>query len=141
MKKLLYIFLPLLLVLIIAGAAQAQGPRFRTFANTEVLTNQDTAIYDITSGDFKWAATYAVTVLTDSLTGANAGTVYLEYCDDPTGTYWVRDASSLTIDGAAQQTIRWNGTLTARRIRLYAITPSGSRTTRIRCYASIKPTP
>jgi hypothetical protein len=130
-----------LLLCLSVASAFGQGARFRTFASTEVLTNQDTAIYDITTGDFKWAATYGISVLTDSLTGANAGTVYLEYCDDPTGTYWVRDATSLTMDGAAQQTIRWSGTLTARRLRVYFVTPSGSRTTRIRCYASIKPTP
>jgi hypothetical protein len=136
-----HLLLFLLLLFAATATVSAQGPRFRAFANTEVLTNQDTAIYDITSGDFKWAATYGITVVTDSLTGANAGTVYLEYCDDPTGTYWVRDASSLTIDGAATQTIRWTGTLTARRLRVYFITPSGSRTTRVRCYASIKPQP
>ncbi|MCA0235460.1 MAG: hypothetical protein LCH81_03670 [Bacteroidetes bacterium] len=132
-----YKFLILLLALVASfSSLTAQVPI--TYSDDQTLTNQDTAILYLGLTDSKskpanWK--YSVHVRADSLTGANAGTVYLQFSND--GTLWWNHSTSITIDGPASSydEYGWDGILYARRIRVYAITPSGSRTVRLRTAA------
>lgn len=126
----------LLLLGLFSMAAKAQD--YLTVSDSTVLTNQDTQItyLNTLSQGTKSLWVYSVHVVTDSLSGANAGTVYLQTTND--GYTWLNHATSLTVDGTAQQTQAWEGTLYARRARVYAITPSGTRTVNYRMKATLK---
>ncbi len=132
MKNLLLIFGFLLFLL---PDAKSQGPL--TVTDSTILTNQDTQItYLITRAKGKadlWA--YSVHIVSDSLSGATAGSVYLQGTND--GSVWYT-MQTLTLDGAAQQSQVWTGTLYAIRMRIYAITPSGSKTIRYRNKSILK---
>lgn len=117
-----------------------QGQDYLTVRDSTVLTNQDTNIVNLLtlSQGTKNLWAYSVTVRADSLTGANAGTVYLQFTND--GSYWTNHSSSITIDGPASSydEYTWEGVLYARRMRVYAITPSGTRTVAVRTKAVLK---
>ena len=137
MKKTLFALLATLafaLAAPIAGTAQ----RFFDITKVDTLTNQDTII--VTTTTDRGPATmeqpyyYSYHILTDSLSGANAGTAYLQFSNDRLGTTWY-NAQTLTIDGATQQSVLWEGICYARRARVYFITPSGTRSTRVQLYS------
>lgn len=87
--------------------------------------------------DFKEFGTLEVVIVSDSLSGATAGTSVLQYCYDDacTVTY---DAATLTLNGAAQQTSRTEDTeFSARKWRIKN-TGSGTMSNRIRVYYTWK---
>lgn len=120
--------------------ADVKGQDYLVVSDSTVLTNQDTQItYLISlSQGTKSPWSYSIHVVSDSLTGSTAGTVYVQFTND--GYTWLNHSTSLTLDGATQQTQAWDGTLYARRMRVYAITPSGSKTTNYRLKAVLKKT-
>lgn len=134
MKNLLLIFTFLLFLL---PGAQAQD--YLQVRDSTVLTNQDTQITNLvtSSQGLRYSWRYSVHIQSDSLSGATAGTVYLQGTND--GVVW-HTLQTLTLDGAAQQNQVWNGDLYARRLRVYAITPSGSKTIRYRAKAFLRKT-
>lgn len=93
---------------------------------SDTLVNQDTIIYTTTPVLIDVPYYYSIYVAADSLSGANAGTAYLQFCNDRTGTNWY-NAETLTIDGTSRSAALWQGILYARRVRIYFITPSGTR--------------
>ena len=119
--------------------ASAQAPL--TYSHGDTLTNQDTVIlYPISAAKFKsknW--NYSVHVRADSLSGANAGTAYLQFSND--GTLWWNHSTSITIDGPGTSfdEYGWDGILYAQRMRIYAITPSGTRSVRLRTAVILRP--
>lgn len=134
MKNLIFIFS---LFLFLLPDAKAQD--YLLVRDSTILTNQDTHINNLItlSAGTKAPWMYSVHIVSDSLTGSTAGTVTLQGTND--GVVWYT-ISSLTLDGAAQQSQVWTGTLYARRVRVYAITPSGTKTTRYRVKAVLKKT-
>lgn len=132
MKNLLILFI--LGLLSFAQSVTAQD--LLMVNDSTVLTNQDTQITNLVTfsqGKHPWM--YSVHIQSDSLTGSTAGTVTLQGTND--GVVWYT-ISSLTLDGAAQQNQVWTGSMYARRLRVYAITPSGSKTIRYRAKATLK---
>lgn len=51
-----------------------------------------------------------VIIKTDSLSGATAGTVTVEVCNDGDGTTWYPTSSTLTVNGAASQYLNFEDT-------------------------------
>lgn len=135
MKNLLIVFGFLFFLL-----PAVQGQDYLSVRDSTVLTNQDTNIVNLLtlSQGTKSLWAYSVHVVSDSLSGSNAGTVYLQFTND--GSKWLNHSTSLTLDGATQQTQSWEGVLYARRMRVYQITPSGTRTTSVRVKAILKKT-
>lgn len=131
--KHLFFILGLLFFMLPDGGAQD----YLLVRDSTILTNQDTHINNLItlSAATKAPWMYSVHIVSDSLTGSTAGTVTLQGTND--GVVWYT-ISSLTLDGAAQQSQVWTGTLYARRLRVYAITPSGSKTIRYRVKAILK---
>lgn len=86
---------------------------------------------------FKKPYLYSVYIQSDSVSGSNAGTCVLQVANDKAGIRW-KTIQTLTIDGAAQQTALWEGTLYARRMRVQFTSPSGTRKTRVRTEAVLK---
>lgn len=136
-KKFLLAFLGLCL----SVAVQAQR-YFDVIAPTaDTLINQDTFIYTTaTSGgptiiDVPYH--YSVHVKADSTSGANAGFCYLQVSNHRSGTVWYT-VQTMTIDGTGTDEALWEGTLYARRMRIYFITPSGTRRVKPHVYASFK---
>lgn len=126
------------LIFAVAGLS-AQAPTL--YSHGDTLANQDTVILYVGLTDAKakpanWK--YSVHVRADSLTGANAGTVYLQFSND--GSLWWNHPTSITIDGpaASYDEYAWEGVLYARRLRVYAITPAGTRTVRLRTAAILR---
>lgn len=107
----------------------------------DTLVNQDTAIYTTaTSGgptiiDVPYH--YSVHVKADSVSGANAGFCYLQVSNHRSGSVWYT-VQTMTIDGTGTDEALWEGTLYARRMRIYFITPSGTRRVKPHVYASFK---
>lgn len=108
------------------------------------LTNADTNIvYLLTDSRGKtgiWS--YSVHIVSDSISGATAGTCVLQTSNN--GIYWrtaanlyTETAQTLTLNGAAQQLANWEGVLYARRIRVYQIT-SGTQVTSVRIKAFMR---
>lgn len=101
------------------------------------LTNQDTNIVTLLNSNKgksgNW--TYSVMIVSDSISGSNAGTVYLQVSND--GYTWY-NAQTLTLDGATQQKTLYEGVLYAVRMRVYQITPSGTRVTAVRVKAGMR---
>lgn len=123
-----------LLLCIVAFSASAQ--RYFDLIKADTLTNQDTLIFTTSPVLIDVPYYYSIHVACDSLSGATAGTAYLQVCNDRTGTNWY-SVQSLTIDGTLSEAL-WEGILYARRVRLYFITPSGTRSVQARAYGSFK---
>lgn len=126
---------------IFAPAPEVQAQRYFDVSDVDTLTNQDTIIVTTANNSGPTLIDvpyyYSIHVVTDSLSGANAGTAYLQVSNDRNGSIWY-NAQSLTLDGATQQSVLWEGILYARRARVYFITPSGTRSVRVQTYASFK---
>lgn len=125
-----HIFSLLLLALaLMAAPEQAQAQRFFDIISpaSDTLVDQDTLIYNTSPVLIDVPYYYSIYVAADSLSGANAGTAYLQFCNDRTGTNWY-NAETLTIDGTSRSAALWQGIVYARRVRVYFITPSGTRT-------------
>lgn len=139
MKKfIIFSFLTFLLALFLApSVSQAQRP-FEEISDVDSLVNQDTVILNL-NYTFKKPYYFSVAIQADSISGANAGTCYLQFTNDKTvnTTRW-HTAQTLTIDGAGTSSAIWEGIIYARRARLYFISPSGTRRTDIYTYISLK---
>jgi len=119
---------------------QAAAQRFfEDPSDVDTLSNQDTIIlnFDYT---FKRPFYYSIQVQADSLSGANQGLAYLQFSNDKTLTKWYT-AQTLTIDGTGSDYALYEGILYARRVRMYYISPSGTRKVRVSTYASFKQLP
>jgi len=124
-----HIFSLLLLALaLLAAPERAEAQRFFDLISpaSDTLVNQDTIIYTTTPALIDVPYYYSIYVAADSLSGANAGFAYLQVCNDRTGTNW-HTVQTLTIDGTTRSAALWEGIVYARRIRVYFITPSGTR--------------
>jgi hypothetical protein len=135
MKQLLFLFL-LVPVVAISQTAPAKGDllQIRT-TGTDTLIATDTMSFAFQSGgvdyDFTGLYEYSILVTADSISGANAGTVYLQVSNsknDDTTPIWTTIDSD-TIDGTVRQYFLYEGLLRARRLRIYIIGPSGTRVT------------
>ncbi len=115
---------------------------------TDTLINQDTLIITSASNgggllNIDVPYYYSIHVKADSLSGSNAGFAYLQFSDQrpttsaPTPTHWYT-AQTLTIDGTGTDEAYWTGICYARRVRVYFITPSGTRKVKPHVYASFK---
>jgi hypothetical protein len=137
------IFIVLLLALIGSfSPPDLSAQAILTYSHGDTLSARDTVIlYPISAAKFKsknW--NYSVHVRADSLSGANAGTVYLQFSND--GTLWWNHPTSITIDGPAASfdEYGWDGILYAQRMRIYAITPDATaRTVRMRTAVILRP--
>lgn len=122
-------------------AAPAQAQRVFDFYKTDTITNQDTITVLTTQNggpsNIDVPYYYSVNILSDSLSGATGGTVYLQVSNDRAGTVWY-NAQTLTLNGATQQTALYEGILYARRMRVYIISPSGSQSTKVQVYGLCK---
>jgi len=131
----------LLLSLLFFGlSVVAQAQAYLFVKDSTHLVNQDTQIVNLLTlsqgrGQF-WG--YSVSVRADSISGANAGTIYLQQTND--GNYWTTVGSTVTIDGnaASYDELTWEGTLYARRLRVYTITPAGTRNVKVVVRATLK---
>lgn len=120
------ILLSLLLTMAAANRAEAQRFFDLQSATTDTLTNQDTIIYTTTPVMVDVPYYYSIHVKADSISGANAGTAYLQFSNHRSGTVWY-NAQTMTIDGTGTDEALYEGILYARRVRVYFITPSGTR--------------
>jgi hypothetical protein len=131
MKKLFF-----LLAFALCGAFQADAQAaFVEVSKYDSLATSTTLTYDL--GLYKKPYLYSVYIQSDSISGANAGTCVLQVANDRAGVRW-KTIQTLTIDGAAQQTALWEGTLYARRAKVVFTSPSGTRKTRVRLEAVLK---
>jgi hypothetical protein len=136
-----YLISFLFLALCFSVKAQVQ---YREGTAEDTLTNAETAyLYPADAAtaaaatDFKEYGTLEVVIVSDSLSGATAGTSVLQYCYDDacTVTY---DAATLTLNGAAQQVSRTeDAEFSARKWRIKN-TGSGTMSNRIRVYYTWK---
>ena len=134
MKHIVFIF-----ALIAAFATSGMAQRnFEEVSKVDSLVNQDTVIQEF-GFTFKRGYLYSIQIQADSVSGANAGTCYLQFTNDKatSGTKW-HTAQTLTIDGTTSSVALWDGTLYARRARVYYISPSGTRKVRLYTLASFK---
>lgn len=132
----------LALMLLLAFTADAQ--RFFDIQKIDTLTNRDTIILTTTQkgGPLNLDVNYdySIHIKTDSISGANDGVAYLQFSNDRTGSVWYT-AQTLTMDGTTTDEALWEGTVKARRVRIYCITPNTTtRKIRVQCYASFKRT-
>jgi len=106
----------------IAGASFAQ--KFDYYYKTDTFTNADTiTLYEVTLKDDYY---YSFEVTADSLSGATAGTVWLQAQNCNSCSTWY-NIDTVTINGTSTIS-RDTGTLVGRRIRIYGIT-SGTQST------------
>lgn len=107
----------------------------------DTLVNQDTVIYttELSGGPLNLDVPYeySIHVMADSVSGANAGFAYLQFSNHRSGSKWYT-AQTLTIDGSGTDEAFYEGTCRARRVRVYFITPSGTRRVKPHVYASFK---
>lgn len=118
----------------------ASAQRFIDFGTTtkpDTLTNAVTRTYATTPTFIDALYSYSVHVKADSLSGANAGTVTLEVCNDRTGTNWIA-IQTMTVDGTGTDEAIWEGALRARRVRVRWVMPAGTRTVRAQTYGVLK---
>jgi len=132
----------LLFLLFALISLSASGQRFFDIYETgDTLTNQDTLIYLTTHNggpaNIDVPYYYSIHVQADSISGANAGFAYLQFSNHRSGTTWYT-AQTLTIDGTTTDEALWEGICYARKVRVYYITPSGTRKVRAKVYASFK---
>lgn len=137
MKRLLF-----LLSMLLCFAVQSEAQKmFDIYVNSDTLTNQTTKTYgtDKNGGPVLIDVPYyySIQVYADSISGSNAGTAYLQVCNDRTGTNWIT-LQSLTIDGTGIDSAIWEGIVYARRMRVYYDMPSGTRKVRARVYGMFK---
>lgn len=127
----------LFLLFFFAFAASATAQRtFEEYHKTDSLVNQDTVI-QLMTWQFKNPFYYSIQIQADSISGANAGTALLQFSNQSTPTRWVT-AQTLTIDGTGSDSAIYEGILYARRVRLYFISPSGTRRVNLYTDASFK---
>lgn len=135
-----HLFSTLALTLLLAFSAEAQ--RFFDIQKVDTLTNRDTIILTTTQkgGPLNLDVTYdySIHIRADSISGANDGVAYLQFSNDRTGSVWYT-AQTLVMDGAVADEALWEGTVKARRVRVYCITPNATtRKIRVQCYGSFK---
>lgn len=124
-------------------SARVGAQNWLPVSDSTIMTNADTNIvYFLTLNKGKtdlWA--FSIHILSDSLTGATAGTLLIQGTDDGSTWYTLKDGAgsnmTLTLNGAAQQSQVWTGTMYCRRMRLNCIT-SGTQTTRVRLKSTLK---
>lgn len=119
-------------------SASAFGQDMLIVSDSTRLTNRDTNIVNLISttnnSRIRWE--YSVHIISDSISGSNSGTVYLQASNN--GYSWY-NLQTLTLDGAAQQFVSYEGPLYARRLRVYAITPNATaRVTAVRVRAVLR---
>lgn len=137
MKRLLFITS---LLLLFAVQMEAQK-MFDIYVNNDTLSNATTQAYATTKNggpaliDVPYY--YSIQVYADSISGANAGTAYLQVCNDRTGTNW-STLQTLTIDGTGTDSALWEGIVYARRLRVYYDMPAGTRKVKARVYGMFK---
>ena len=113
---------------VLAPTADMKAQRYFDLISpaSDTLVNQDTIIYTTTPAIIDVPYYYSVYVAADSLSGANAGFAFLQFSNDRNGAVW-HTAQTLTIDGTTRSAALWEGIVYARRVRIYFITPSGTR--------------
>lgn len=126
MKQIIRALFALSLLCFTSATAQAQRFFDLQSATADTLVNQDTVIYTTTPVMVDVPYYYSIHVKADSLSGANAGFAYLQFSNHRTGSVWYT-AQTLTIDGSGSDEALYEGILYARRVRVYFITPSGTR--------------
>ena len=136
-------FLTLSLMLMLAFTATAQR-FFDIQSSGDTLVNRDTIIYLTTHNggplNIDVPYEYSVHVKTDSISGANDAVVYLQFSNHRSGSVWYT-AQTLTSDGTGSDEALWEGTMKARRMRIYCITPNATaRRIKVHCYAIFKRT-
>lgn len=138
MKKLLF-SISIFCALCAFAPQDAHAQRFfEEVSDVDSLVNQDTVILNF-AYTFKRPFYYSIQIQADSISGANAGTAYLQFSNEASAspTRW-NTAQTLTIDGTTTSTALWEGMLYARRARIYFISPSGTRKVRLYTDISIK---
>lgn len=141
MKRLLF-FLSFTIALCAFAPQDAQAQRFyEQISDVDSLVNQDTVIVNL-DYTFKRPFYYSVQIQADSISGANAGTAYLQFSNENAAspTRW-NTAQTLTIDGTTTSAALWEGILYARKARIYFISPSGTRKVRLYTDISLKQAP
>jgi len=141
MKQLLILFL-FSAAFLLGSAIEATAQRyFEEVSDVDSLVNQDTVILNF-AYTFKRPFYYSVQIQADSVSGANAGTAYLQFSNDKatSNTKW-HTAQTMTIDGTGSDYALYEGILYARRARLYFISPSGTRRVNLYTFASFKQLP
>ena len=131
--KLFYLFFAML----VGYMAQAQPRFFDLQSVSDTITNQGTKIYTTSPTQLEVPYYYSIHVKADSLSGANAGTCYLQVSNDRSGSVWYT-LQSMTIDGTGTDEALWEGILYARRVRVYFTTPSGTRKVKTHCHGAFK---
>lgn len=135
----------LLLLLPVMGMAQTKPAKdaLISLVAVDTLNASDTLIFDFkdsknNSLDFTGRYEYSFIIQTDSISGANAGTIAVQIANDnDTSPTWFT-TSSATIDGAGTQLFSTEAMLRARRLRLFVTSPSGDRVTIVRVYGTAK---
>lgn len=136
MKNFVFLF-SLVAAFMLCGATEASAQRpEENLSDVDSLVNQDTFIVSL-DYTFKAPYYYSIQIQADSVSGANAGTAYLQIANQKTAnpTRW-NTLQTLTIDGAGTTTATWEGILYARKARVYYISPSGTR--RVNIYTDIQ---
>lgn len=136
----------LFILLLAAGSLTAQRFFDIQSITADTLVNQDTIIYTTnTSGAGTGPAIigapyyYSIHVQADSVSGANAGFAYLQVSNHRSGSKWYT-LQTMTIDGSGTDETIWEGILYAHRVRIYFITPSGTRRVKPHVHAVFKRT-
>jgi hypothetical protein len=133
-----YIILLLaLLPLTLSAQLEAKQSEFTAYS-VDTLSATDTVIIEFLHAngrgvDFKQTYDYTWIITADSLSGANDGTIYLQYSNTPYGVanpVWY-NAETTVINGTTRQTIYYTGTLLTRRSRIYYLTPAGAKSIRV----------
>lgn len=141
MKKLLFLF-SIIAALTALTATESYSQRFyEQVTDVDSLVNQDTVILNL-DWTFKRPFYYSIQVKADSISGANAGTAYLQVSNDvaTSNPRW-HTTQTLTIDGTTSSTALWEGLLYARRARVYYFSPSGTRKVYLYTDISLKQAP
>jgi hypothetical protein len=102
---------------------------------SDTLTNADTLTYTFPSVLSKdWE--YNIQYVTDSLSGATAGTIKLWVSNDPDNEVWYQK-ETVTMNGATQQNGLWTGTFAYPKMKIVAIS-TGTMTSKVRFWWVIK---
>lgn len=139
MKK-LFLFCSIIAALMMFAATDAKSQRYyEQLSYHDSLVNQDTVIREL-DFTFKRPFYHSIQIKADSVSGANQGLAYLQYTNDVSTASTARwhTAQTLTIDGTGTDNALYEGLIYARRVRLYYISPSGTRKVRIYTDISIK---
>jgi hypothetical protein len=141
MKRIIF---SLFISLITVASVSAQRYFDAFTATTDTLINQDTLIITSATGgggqiNIDVPYYYSIHVKADSLSGSNAGFAYLQFSNQRgiSPTVWYT-AQTMTIDGPGSDEALYEGICYARRVRIYFITPSGTRKVKPHVYASFK---